>query len=1424
MEDFTKQILEIVQFQQTQQLELEKKFREEQLRIQKETEEKQLRIQKETEEKQLRIQKENEEERKKERKENEEKHLNLLKFLEEKERKKEEERERERVELCEQLMAMQVKSDQRLELLTQAFRNKNVDDENAFSQSAIWAAIDTFHHEPEKGLTFENYYRRFEDTFKVDCSQWSDAKKSRLLLRKLGQAEHEKFVDYILPKKSNELTFDETIKLLTELYGTKSSLFHKRWVCLNLKRTEEQDYVTFASVVNKHCDDFKLSSLSIDNFKCLVFTQGLIEQQDSEIRRRALVKMEAEPDLTVQKLAEDCQRHIAVKRESKNIEAGIAHIHKIHGQNKPPSKYRRGSKPLTNKPRTQSHQDKHLKSQIPVKVQIRCHRCDRIGHKATQCRVRLGKTYVKMAKVDPPEGNIRKYVYANIRGKEVKLQLDSGSDISIINYATYKRIGKPLMIKPTKIARSVTGEKIYFEGETIVDVSLKGKSKKLKVFVLRNASNLFGTDWISEFELWDSPMNNFCNKVEGLSAEADKLRTDLKEKFPTVFADKLGQCTKVRAKLELRDDHNPVFKKPRSVPFASREKIENELDRLVEIGVLTPVNYSEWAAPTVYVKKKSKEIRVCADFSTGLNAMLKDHHYPLPNPEEVFARLNGGKIFSKIDLSEAYLQIPMEEQSSKLLCISTHKGLFKFNRLAFGVKTAPAIFQQIIDTMLAGLDYSIGYLDDILMRSKDTEEHRAHVFGVFKRIQEYGFTLKDAKCEFFLEEIKYLGHIIDANGCRPDPERAAAIRDMPAPHNVATLQSFLGLASYYQKFIKDMHVLRAPLNELLKKDKEFKWTAECQAAFEKLKKVLTSDLFLTHFNPDNEIIVATDASSYGIGACILHKMADGSNKPIAHASRTLLPAERNYSQIEKEALGIIFGVTKFHRYIHGRRFTLQTDHKPLISIFGSKKGLPTYTANRLQRWGTILLNYNFNIEFLSSAKLGHADGLSRLIPKHNEPLEETVIASLRSEKNYSQILFNAVKELPVTLRDIIREAENDNFIMEMKQKINSEEAAAEGYSVCNEALMHRERVVVPTTLQKKILKDFHAGHPGATRTKNLMKSYVYWRGMDKDIEDMVKTCRGCALAAKAPPIKISPWPKTDHPWQRIHIDFAGPLEGNYYLVVVDSYTKWPEVFRCKSPTTVFTVSVLHELFARFGVVDCIVSDNGTQFTSTEFKEFCEEFQINHLTTPTYHPRSNGQAERFVDTLKRALKKAKGTPSERALQQFLQVYRITPNESAPAKMAPAELMFARKIRPVFDKLLPKHIKPPTSTIPKKVYLPGEKVFFQNQKDNVIFWELGKVQKRIGQMIYLIEGPTYIHKKHSNQIRKRYTEDEVQPPEQEEIMDQLYDSFDLEQPKTVGPRRSSRKRKMIDPIMVLPNKRSYTATSAEAESSEGGVVGI
>ena len=261
---------------------------------------------------------------------------------------------------------------------------------------------------------------------------------------------------------------------------------------------------------------------------------------------------------------------------------------------------------------------------------------------------------------------------------------------------------------------------------------------------------------------------------------------------------------------------------------------------------------------------------------------------------------------------------------------------------------------------------------------------------------------------------------------------------------------------------------------------------------------------------------------------------------------------------------------------------------------------------------------------------------------------------------------------------------------------------------------------------------------------------------------------------------------------------------------MDSYSKWPEFLKSRRPTTGTTIGFLHDLFARFGAVDCMVSDNGSQFTSVEFKEFCEIFQIKHTTTPQYHPRSNGQAERFVDTLKRALKKASGTPMDKALQQFLQVYRITPNPNTPPAVSPAETMFARKIRSVFDKLLPKQNKLRKTTLaPNKRFNPGEKIYLRKYQNKTSCWERGIIKKRIGDMVYIVEGPKYTHKRHQNQLQKRRLNDSNDVPQrEEELIDTIFDMFDLDPPQpTLKISRSGRKRKFIDLLMIDPKRKKY-----------------
>uniref|UniRef100_A0AA85J8L0 Integrase catalytic domain-containing protein n=1 Tax=Trichobilharzia regenti TaxID=157069 RepID=A0AA85J8L0_TRIRE len=339
-----------------------------------------------------------------------------------------------------------------------------------------------------------------------------------------------------------------------------------------------------------------------------------------------------------------------------------------------------------------------------------------------------------------------------------------------------------------------------------------------------------------------------------------------------------------------------------------------------------------------------------------------------------------------------------------------------------------------------------------------------------------------------------------------------------------------------------------------------------------------------------------------------------------HASRTLTAAEKKYAQIEKEALALVFAVRRFHKMIYGRRFTLLTDHKPLLSIFGSKSGIPVHAANRLQRWAIILLGYDFDIKYNRTNEFGQADALSRLISDYPASSEDMVIASIATKDYAVNLIDNAIRSLPVTFAEIQRTTSTDATLRRATQYVSSNWpkikysgdlkhlfARRDSLCVVKDCLMFGERVVIPEALRNKLLKQFHMGHPGIQRMKSIARSYAYWPNMDKHIIDFVQRCSKCQQSAKLPhQLPPVPWPPASHPWSRIHIDFAGPTNGAYYLVVVDAFSKWPEVIPMVSPTTSQTLKALTDIFSHHGLPETIVTDNGSQFTSHQFQQFCHQ--------------------------------------------------------------------------------------------------------------------------------------------------------------------------------------------------------------------------
>ena len=357
------------------------------------------------------------------------------------------------------------------------------------------------------------------------------------------------------------------------------------------------------------------------------------------------------------------------------------------------------------------------------------------------------------------------------------------------------------------------------------------------------------------------------------------------------------------AKIHINPDVVPRFCKARTVPYALRARVEDELERLVELGVIEPVQFADWAAPIVPVLKSDKSsIRICGDFKITINRATKLDQYPIPKIKDLFAKLSGGKMFTKLDLSQAYQQVRLDAASKELVVINTHRGLFRYNRLPFGVSSAPGIFQRMMENLLRGIDKVVVYLDDILITGTTEEDHLSTLEKVLKRLQDAGLRLKRNKCKFMVPSVSYLGYQIDAEGLHPLPEKVAAVQSAPVPKSVTELKSFLGLLTYYSKFLPNLSTTLSPLYELLKSSTKWLWSRRHSEAFQTAKNLLTSSKLLVHFDPARELMLSCDASAYGIGAVLSHKFADGSEKPIGFASRTLSTAEKNYSQIEKEGL------------------------------------------------------------------------------------------------------------------------------------------------------------------------------------------------------------------------------------------------------------------------------------------------------------------------------------------------------------------------------------------------------------------------------------------------------------------------------------------------------------------------------------------
>ena len=946
-------------------------------------------------------------------------------------------------------------------------------------------------------------------------------------------------------------------------------------------------------------------------------------------------------------------------------------------------------------------------------------------------------------------------VSVNVCDVPVTMEIDTGTGVSVLSTADFKKLRNAELKKPTVVLRGFSGRIIDCQGECVLPVSVNNQTKNVTLRVVSTGPSLLGRDLLETFTLpWNDIRHTPVHKVDHAA--------NLASEFPTLFDDStLGKLNSTQVKINV-DFSRPVYLKSRVVPFSIQEQYDATLDKLEREGVIRKVEQSDWASPTVPVRKPDGSIRICADYSSTLNKASKLEQHPLPTIEEMMTKLSGGQKFTKLDLSQAYHQLELSPESRPYTTINTHRGLYEYLRLPFGINSAVSIFQRTIENILADLPGCVVYIDDILVTGKDDAEHMANLRQVLQRLQDAGLKLKHEKCKWLQDEVTYLGHTITARGISPGEAKVQDLKKAKAPTNVGELQSFIGSANYLRKFIPNFAQKMSPLYDLLKRESTWRWGDLEEKAFGDLKSVLSSTDVLAHYSLSEELILQTDASGQGLGAVMLQPDSQGDLCPIAYASRVLGPSEKNYSQIEREALSIVFGVQKFRQYLLGRHFKLNTDHKPLVSLFNPHSPVPMLTSSRLKKWKLVLAAYDYSISHIPGKCNVIADYLSRSsVDGSPSAAEEVVVevllldtdgvvnadaiaAETKKDSVLSEVLNFTKHGWPTTVTD-----PDLRLFCNRQTEISLQDGI----------LLWNSRVLVPESLRAILLHDLHAEHLGIVRMKRLARLYMWWPKLDADIEEVVKLCPHCQINAKKPPKTHGTWQWPAGPWKRLHIDFAGPFLGKMFLVIVDAHSKFLEIIPMSVATSTSTISALRRLFALFGLPEHLVSDNGSQFTSDEFRKFLLQNGIHHTLTAPGHPATNGLAERYVGHFKSSLKALSTDDSngdlQSKLQRFLFSYRATPSSTGKS---PSEMLMQRQMRTRFDNLKPSTTKQQLRVYEQNldntpVFSVGQPVYTLNFSKYGEKWVPGVVTDVHSPMNYQVQVDEASWKRHRNQLRPR-----------------------------------------------------------------------
>jgi hypothetical protein len=977
----------------------------------------------------------------------------------------------------------------------------------------------------------------------------------------------------------------------------------------------------------------------------------------------------------------------------------------------------------------------------------RCKKCSKMNHFASECKSSPAVNYVEEEDEDEEIYTLQEEsLYKVGKGKQwftmlhvqtkdnqkstLRCQIDPGATCNVISKKELGKHFKNLTLDQSKSRISVYGGgKITPIGEVI----MMAEGKKVKFLVTETADNtLIGARASEALGL----VTRNPEKVEVLMARHEEV--DTREALLGEYKEVFKGLGKLEGPYHIEVDKSvrPTQQHPRRIPIGVKQEVIEKLEEMEKQGIIKKVTcHTDWISNMVIVKKPSK-LRVCIDPS-DLNPALLRPNYQTPTIEDILPKLSKAKVFSVLDAKDGFWQVELDEESSLLTTFWTPKGRYRWCRMPFGISTAPEEFQRRLHETLDGVHGIEVIADDILItgsgntQQEAENDHDRNLRALLERAKEKNLKLNYKKRKIGLPEVKYIGHIISSEGLKPDPDKLKAIAEMPEPADAKSVQRFLGVVGYLSKFIQGLSDTAEPLRRLTDDGAEWIWEEPQRKAFKKLKEKLLTPPTLAYFDETKNITVQADASQYGLGAVLSQE-----GKPVVFASRALTATEKNYAQIEKECLAIVFAAEKFDTYLYGKQHILvESDHKPLETIF--KKSILT-APKRLQRMLLRLQRYRLNVKFKQGSEMYIADCLSRdgqgLITKDPFQQELEQICMLEhlkvSKDRVDQIRKHTTRDTSLlTLQDVVLAGwpeTREETPASIRQYWNHRDEI----TLQDGIIFKGNKIIIPASMRREMVIKTHETHLGIEACLRRARDTIYWPGMNAEIKEAVQNCTVCAEHMpqnRKEPLMTHEYPK--RPWGKIAADLCTHKQ-DHYVVIVDYYSDYIEMEPVDNTMAGTIIEVFKRTFARHGIPEIVHTDNGPPFDSQEMRRFAQEWEFELTSSSPGNSRSNGKAEAAVKIIKGFLKKS---PDK---WKALLNWRNTPTEGLGS--SPVQRLMSRRTKtglPITDQaLLPEVIDLQTTVEKKEIEKRKEKWYHDRSAKTLPELEYGtpvRVQMTSGE---------------------------------------------------------------------------------------------